>query len=272
MKSKITGGETEFLFMAKVLNKYDVKYYRCIETGFIQTEEPYWLEEAYSSAITKLDIGLVYRNEDLRNMIIPILNHHFDPNGRFLDYAGGYGMFTRQMRDKGYDFYHTDIYCQNLFAEYFDLKDLPAETKFEALTAFEVFEHLQEPATELKKLSEFADTIIFSTVLQPDAPLTSVDDWWYFVAETGQHIALYTAKALAYLGAELGYNFYTDGQGVHIFAKKTLSDNPFDKKKDPFLIRKMRKKVNKYDRKQNPVRQTLLQKDFEYVRKKISGK
>jgi hypothetical protein len=29
MESKITGGPTTLLFTAKVLNKYDVKYYRC---------------------------------------------------------------------------------------------------------------------------------------------------------------------------------------------------------------------------------------------------
>ncbi len=58
MISKITAGQTKLLFTAKVLGKYDVQYYQCVITGFIQTEEPYWLEEAYSSAITKLDIGL----------------------------------------------------------------------------------------------------------------------------------------------------------------------------------------------------------------------
>ena len=62
MKSKITGGDTSLLFEKKVLGKFDVKYFRCEDTGFIQTEDPYWLEESYSSAITKLDIGLPYRN------------------------------------------------------------------------------------------------------------------------------------------------------------------------------------------------------------------
>jgi hypothetical protein len=65
MQSKITGGDTTLLFTTRVLNKYDVKYYRCMDTGFIQTEEPYWLADAYSSAITKLDVGMVFRNQHL---------------------------------------------------------------------------------------------------------------------------------------------------------------------------------------------------------------
>ena len=270
MKSKITGGETELLYTVKVLNKYDVKYYQCKDTGFIQTEEPYWLEEAYSAAITKLDIGLVQRNEGLREVVIPILNQYFNPNAKFLDYAGGYGLFTRQMRDRGFDFYHTDIYCKNLFAEYFDLSNLSPNTKFEAITAFEVFEHLPDPISEFKLMAAHADNIILSTVLQPNNPLNSTDDWWYFIPETGQHVALYTAKALTHLGAQFGYHFYTDGQGVHLFTKKKLDKNPFKKVRDPFLIRKMRKMVKKYDKKQNPERETFLQKDWEHIKNKLS--
>src|ERR1700744_1886540 len=133
MKSKLTGGETTLLFTATILNKHQVKFYRCNETGFIQTEDPYWLEEAYSSAITKLDIGLLYRNINLSNTVDKVLVKYFDAKANtFLDYAGGYGVFTRLMRDKGFKFYSTDKYCQNLFAEYFDLNTLPANTPFKA--------------------------------------------------------------------------------------------------------------------------------------------
>lgn len=270
MQSKITGGQTELLFKAKVLNKYDVSYYRCIDTGFIQTEEPYWLEEAYSSAITKLDIGLASRNEQLRGIVIPVLEKHFDTSAKFLDYAGGYGLFTRLMRDKGFDFYHTDAYCKNIFAEYFDLSDLPANTKFELLTAFEVFEHLPDPVAEIANISQFSNHILFSTVLQPDMPLNSVDDWWYFIPETGQHVALYTEKALVALGSRFGYNFYSDGVGTHLFTKRKFDKNPFVNKKEPFLIRKMRKALGKFDKKQHPEKESLLMKDWNFIKSKLA--
>ncbi len=270
MQSKITGGETDLLFTTKVLNKYDVKYFKCRDTGFIQTEEPYWLSDAYSSAITKLDIGLVGRNEMLRERLSPILSAFFNAEGKFLDYAGGYGLFTRMMRDKGFDFYHTDIYCQNIFAEYFDLKDLPDNSKFELLTAFEVFEHLPNPMAELEIMSKYTDSIFFSTMLQPNNDIQKVEEWWYFIPETGQHVALYTEKSLAFLANKFGYQFYTDGIGIHLFTKKKLTKNPFDTAKLPYLIATMKRKVERFLVKLSKPRESLLQKDFETIKAKLN--
>jgi uncharacterized protein (DUF2164 family) len=265
MKSKITGGSTEKLFSAKILNKYDVDYFKCIETGFLQTEEPYWLDEAYSSAITKLDVGLVSRNEVLRNKITPILANYFDGNGRFLDYAGGYGLFTRMMRDRGYNYYHADPYCKNIFAEFFDVTDLEENAKFELVTAFEVFEHLANPIEGIKDLLGYSDNLFFTTELQPDG-LKNIQDWWYFIPETGQHVSLFTEKSLAFVAKQLGYNFYSDGINTHLFTKKPLVQNPFQTKKLPYLIKTMKRKVDRYFRKLNPERETLLQRDWQFIK------
>lgn len=267
MYSKITGGPTEVLFTAKVLNKYTVTYYKCVETGFIQTEEPYWLEEAYSSAITKLDVGLVSRNEMLRNRTLRIIASCFDGGKKFLDYAGGYGMFTRMMRDKGYDFYHSDIYCQNIFAEYFDLSDCSQQKNFELVTAFEVFEHMASPLEGIKDIAEFGENILFTTELQP-ANLKDVTDWWYFVPETGQHIALHTKSSLDAIAKKLGFHFYTDGTTTHLFTRTKLSFDPFKSSKEPYLIRSLRRKLSRYDRR-TIERESLLLKDFDQILKKL---
>jgi hypothetical protein len=269
MKSKITGGETEVAFTSLILNTYQVSYYRCLETGFIQTEEPYWLDEAYSSAITKLDIGLVERNEQLRNKAMEIISSAFDPDQRFLDYAGGYGMFTRMMRDKGYDFYHHDVYCQNLFAEHFDLINCEQKTGFGLVTAFEVFEHLVNPIEDIRQICQLSDNLLFSTVLQPKDD-SDLAEWWYIAPETGQHIAFYTEKSLRYIADQLGLHFLSDGFGTHLFTKEELRVNPFEAKKDPYLIRSMRRKLARFDNnKAGAVRQSLLQSDFDYIRSKI---
>ena len=76
-RSLITGGPTELLFSARVLNKFNVRYYRCIETGYIQTETPYWLDEAYSSAITSLDLGLASRNCENVELTSRIIDRSF---------------------------------------------------------------------------------------------------------------------------------------------------------------------------------------------------
>ena len=43
------------------MDKYDVKYFLCGNCGFVFTEEPYWLNEAYKSAINISDTGIVTR-------------------------------------------------------------------------------------------------------------------------------------------------------------------------------------------------------------------
>lgn len=270
MQSKITGGDTTLLFTAKLLNQYDVKYYRCNETGFIQTEEPYWLDEAYSSTITKLDIGLPYRNINLADTLSKVLVKHFNYKGTFLDYAGGYGLFTRLMRDKGFNFYNTDKYCQNMFAQYFDLTDLPTGTQFEAATAFEVFEHFANPMSEIEEILQFSDSLIFTTELQPDN-LKHVDDWHYFSPEIGQHVSFYNTASLKYIAEKLGYNFYTDGSFIHLFTKKVFNENPLAAPKESFWLRKARKLVKNQDGKLNGKLESLLMTDWQYIKDKLNS-
>jgi glycosyltransferase involved in cell wall biosynthesis len=50
-KCKVCGSNSPYFASAKILQKYDVKYYQCHSCGFVQTEEPYWLNEAYTDAI-----------------------------------------------------------------------------------------------------------------------------------------------------------------------------------------------------------------------------
>ena len=274
MRSKITGGETTFLFKTKILCKYDVSYYTCNETGFIQTEEPYWLDEAYSNAITKLDVGLVQRNQNMCKIVDRTLQLYFNADSVFLDYAGGYGLFTRMMRDKGFDFYNTDKFCENIFAEYHDLAQLQPNTKFELVTAFEVLEHLINPIEEIRLMFEHSDNLLFSTEIVPNK-INAVDDWWYFIPETGQHISLFTIKALEEIAVDLKKHFYTDGIGVHMFTTNPLPNCPFtndENKKEPFLIKKMRRKVNRYDRENDiilPQRTSLIDNDWKDAKLKI---
>ena len=120
MECKICSSSSTPFSDATILGKYPAKYYRCGECGFIQTEEPYWLEEARANPINRTDVGLVNRNIHMSAIAKAVIAFFFNANGKYLDYAGGYGLFVRIMRDSGYDFYNHDEHCENLFAPDFE--------------------------------------------------------------------------------------------------------------------------------------------------------
>ena len=286
MKSNITGGDTVLLFNEKILNKYSISYYQCVDTGYIQTEKPYWLEEAYHSAITKLDIGLIKRNISYSEIVEKLIRANFNPLGSFLDYSGGYGMFTRLMRDRGFDYWNTDKYCQNTFSEFFDLKFHPNGNHFELTTAFEVMEHLEDPINQMNEPLSYSEHFLFSTELVP-SQIDHLKSWWYFTYETGQHVSFYTKDALSYLAEKCNRYFYTNGQNLHLFTTKKFSKNPFDifhKEEYPYIYRKMKKKVDRYESKiafQNANNEksicetplpNLFEQDYYHIKKVLNQK
>lgn len=265
-KCKICSAEMRVLFTATVLYKYEVNYFQCITCKFIQPEKTYLISEAYSKAITSLDIGLISRNQTYSELLEGYFSNKFLPsNGVYLDYGGGYGMFVRMMRDKGFKFFRQDIYCENLFAEHFDLSDIEETTYFNLLTAFEVFEHLEDPLNEIRKMLSYSNCILFSTLLQPEN-ITNVDSWWYFVPETGQHIALYHIKTLITIAKKLNLNLCTNNQNLHILSKEPLAFNPFEEKKKT-LKEKFYHLLFSESNQQK--KESLLQKDFELIKNKL---
>lgn len=267
MNCIICNHSTTELHRTQVLSKYDVSYFQCDSCKFIQTEKPYWIEEAYRDAITSLDIGLVSRNQYLLERVPAILDRCFPEAKRMVDYGGGYGMFVRMMRDAGYDFYRQDIYCENLFAKHFDVTDHPG-VRYDLLTAFEVFEHLADPVAEMEKMLSFADNILFSTLLT-ESNKGRFADWWYVTPQTGQHIAFYSKPSLEFLAKKYNLHFYSNGENLHFFSKKKLDNEMvqdvfFPKK--PFL-----KKVMDRLMPPPPVRPSLQEADYKSIITWIQG-
>jgi hypothetical protein len=226
MICKVCSSDAMPFATAQVLNRHNVEYFRCRHCGVVQTEEPYWIKEAYSAAITRSDVGLVSRNIHLSLVCRSIITFFFSHEGKYVDYGGGYGLFVRLMRDCGFAFFRYDKYCENLFAEGFDA-DLAREGRYELVTAFEVFEHLVEPITSIEEMLALSDSILFSTVLIPeDHPKPGA--WWYYGLEHGQHLVLYTAKSLALLGERLELNLYSKSSKLHLLTKKRISPLLFE--------------------------------------------
>ncbi|MEE9372687.1 MAG: class I SAM-dependent methyltransferase [Saprospiraceae bacterium] len=229
MKCNICNGHIDTLFEATVLNKYNVSYYKCKSCSFIQTEKPYWLEEAYTRPISELDLGYLQRNIYNAELLDEIISKNFNTNSKFIDFGGGYGMLVRLMRNRGFDFYRYDTYCDNLFSQFFDVDHESNHIGFELLTSFEVFEHLENPMCEIEKMFEFAPSVLFSTELVPFGKTESrgihtnlLKNWWYFSLETGQHIALYSLETLKCIAQHYDKNLYTNGHNLHLFSDKSL--------------------------------------------------
>jgi len=217
MICKICNSNAQQIFTSKILKKYDAKYFKCDNCGYLFTEEPFWLDEAYSRSINLSDTGLLDRNIYFSKVLSVIIYFCFNKNGTFLDYAGGYGVFTRLMRDIGFDFYWHDPYTQNLFANGFE-KEVKSDSEFELITAFEVFEHLVNPKEELEKMLSYSKTIVFSTELLPkDIP--DPKEWWYYGFNHGQHISFYTEKTLHTLANQFKKNYY-NVNGLHILTDR----------------------------------------------------
>jgi hypothetical protein len=224
MKCNICGSQTSKIFTKKLLFQYEVDYFRCHTCLFVQTEQPYWLDEAYSSAITSLDIGLVSRNKHVSVIVEGLINAFFDKNGNFLDYGGGYGLLVRMLRDKGFNFYREDKYCENLFAKNFDVTDIEDKSAFELLSAFELFEHLPDPLAEINAMLCKSENILFSTDLQPNK---GVEDWEYIAPEIGQHVSFYHYETLMYIGKKFQMNVYSNKKNIHLLTRKKLNSGFF---------------------------------------------
>lgn len=184
---RLCGGKIEHKFFDILLQKYKVDFFECQECHSLQTESPYWLDEAYTFNLSILDTGAVQRN--LQNFAYCLLFSKIFNIRRGLDYGSSDGLLCRFLRDHGVDFYAYDKYSKPIYAQGFTTP--PGSP--DLVTAFEVLEHFSNPAVDFEDLIRFeAKYILFSTEIYTGQR----NDWWYLAKETGQHVFFYSPNAL----------------------------------------------------------------------------
>jgi len=221
MECNFCGSLMDLLFTETLLGKYDVKYYGCPKCSFLRTETPYWLDEAYRESINLSDTGILARNLTFVERFLPLFYFCLDCNSRFLDYGGGYGIFVRLMRDAGLDFFWSDPYTENIIARGFEYND-KQETRFEAVTCFEVIEHSENPVKVFDDLLFISDTVFFSTQLHPGINDQGLKKWEYLDPSHGQHISFMSLNALNYYAQKHHLYFYSNHRDLHVFSRKKL--------------------------------------------------
>ena len=215
---RVCGAPVASLFIARVRNRHDALFQRCGACGFVQIERPHWLDEAYRNPMAASDTGGLARCLDLANIVSVLIFFLFDRSARHLDYAGGYGLFTRRMRDIGFDYFRQDRYAPNLLAQGFD--DNPALGQVDVVTSFESFEHFVDPPAELAAILARSRTVVFTTEVLPE-PVPSPEAWFYYGLHHGQHVAFYTPDSLRRLAARFGLRYHR-APPVHIFTDRPL--------------------------------------------------
>lgn len=53
-----------------------------------------------------------------------------------------------------------------------------------------------------------------------------MENWWYLVPETGQHVTFYSLRSLEVLAYQLDLHFYSNRCNLHLFSKNVLNE-PF---------------------------------------------
>jgi hypothetical protein len=209
---RLCGGKLTYAFTNVVLCKHSVKYYRCNACLSLQTEKPYWLDEAYkNSNLSNTDTGAAQRN--LTNLAACYTVSKIFKANNVIDVGGGDGLLCRLLRDYKIncfvkDKYSVSTYGQGFRDENFNHPDL--------IIAFEVIEHYPNPKSDLDDLfSKEPRLLLVSTGIYTDQS----KDWWYISPESGQHIFFYNSKALKKIADRYGYHIIFVG-GYILFTKE----------------------------------------------------
>lgn len=215
----LCAGTAEAVFTATVLNEHQAHYGLCQTCGLLFAHRPHWLDQAYQHPIAQIDTGVMRRNLLNTLRLTGILALLFDRHARFLDYAGGSGLFTRTMRDIGFDYYWHDKYCANILAGGFTHQ---SGSNYSVVTALEVLEHVPDPHKFVRHILEETgcNNIIFSTTIFEGTP--PLLDWHYYAFESGQHICFYQPRTLAHLAQSVGMR-YVRGGDLHLFTTQSTS-------------------------------------------------
>jgi 2-polyprenyl-3-methyl-5-hydroxy-6-metoxy-1,4-benzoquinol methylase len=183
-----------------------VEYHECENCGTIHAPTfDDWTDEEFSKHIYNdeyIKVDPEYVETRPSHFVNEIENRfsHIKETGRHLDYGGGNGFVSDSLVKRGWNSTTYDPYGKT--------NTLP-EGKFGLITAFEVFEHAQNPhrvMTTILSLLEDNGVLYASTALF-DKHESHMG--WYIAPRNG-HITIYTRKGMSILAKHYGLEVDTD--------------------------------------------------------------
>lgn len=204
------------LFTVMIRFGNSCELFSCTKCEFAFYPDQNWIDKSFSDELNSLDIGSVERVLLACDFLSEFINSEKLTGAKFLDYGGGYGLQTRIMRDRGFNFNNFDPHTRPLFSKYFTGEPFG---RYDLVSLIEVSLHFENPVAEFTKLMELGDCLVFTSVV-PGKDFGP--EWWYITGESGQHIAFYPLNSLKEIANQLGVMFSSDGGFFHVFHKKPL--------------------------------------------------
>jgi len=211
---RLCGAGTAWAFNAVVLAKYDVSFHTCGGCGSLQSEQPYWLAEAYSDPTARIDPGSARRTLDCFVMV-DIIARLFKCR-TLLDFGGNTGFLCRLLRDRGYSAYSFDRHVIPTYVPQF--VGSPAD-QYDLVSAFEVIEHFDQPTTELDQIFAPRPRIVLAST---ELYQGQAADWWYIAPAEGQHVFFYSKRAIELIATRNGYHVMI-GRRFVLFSRDPLT-------------------------------------------------
>jgi hypothetical protein len=190
---RLCGSLAQFSFQKRILSKHDIKYFHCQSCGALQTEEPYWLEEAYQPINEQLDTGQFIRslhNAAFLDAITSQLNLSNEP---LVDYGCGSGLTARILRDVGINAYGYDTFSTPRLLMGFQTETIDGAS---IINLCEVAEHFPHPKSSFEHIFSCNPKIVVVQTGIFDKPN---ENWDYLAPEHGQHIFFYSEKTVSFL-------------------------------------------------------------------------